>query len=400
MNVDSSDILGVIAERPPMRLAPGRCIRLRGGASCDSCRDACPGGLPFSVDGEILAAGIADECTSCGVCAAACPTGAIELPEAVLTGWLRRIDLGVGELREGQQFTIACGPSRCSADLVVPCVLAVDASLLLRALATGTPGVLLVPGDCGSCVHGREAAQEAIVDLADRVTALGVTLGLSPVSVSPAGRDADLEDAASSIGRREFLSSLRDEGRSLFGALLKEVFRPDETLPEGEAEAGEPAPRRRIAVAAVGSVARRAGLDADSGLELPPEAAGSISHILPEVDTFACRACGDCAVYCPTGAIRATLAEGRWLLSLSARRCVGCGACERLCRDSAISFKDHGLAGMLRPGRVVLHSAPTSTCVRCSAVFAATDEAGAVASGPVLLCPTCRHAEGRFADCY
>lgn len=405
MGADGRDIIRAVVERPPMRLAPGRCIRLRGGAPCESCASACSLGLPFAAQGEILGAENAARCTGCGACAAACPTGAIELPEATLSGWLRRLETAAHALSMGEELSISCGSSPAAGHVAVSCIRGLDASLLLWTLAVGSPEVSLLIGDCRSCESGGEAAADSVNEVASRATGFATALRLGAIHVTQRHRDG-LEARIGQAGfdRREFFSSLRDEGRSLIGTILRETLPGQDPVASDELDAGDPSPRRLIAVDTVEQASARAGLDPRSATALPAEGPGALSHRVPRTGTLGCSACGECAVFCPTGALRVRVVDNEWRLSVSSRRCVGCGLCERLCRASAIALEDGGLAGLIRPKRVVLYRGEIRTCSRCSAIFAGPDTRPSAINAPSpaateVLCPECRHRDGLFADC-
>ncbi len=71
----------------------------------------------------------------------------------------------------------------------------------------------------------------------------------------------------------------------------------------------------------------------------------------PRIDIDACTACGTCAEWCPTDAIRvdqtAEIDEGK---------CIGCGECLAVCRDGAVTF-DWGIMGEELSERIVEHAA-------------------------------------------
>ena len=87
-------------------------------------------------------------------------------------------------------------------------------------------------------------------------------------------------------------------------------------------------------------------------LHVPAERAGLLNAIgklgqpqpvpldLPRVQVKEsdCTACGLCAKFCPTGALRFQNNESRFALDFIAAACVDCGICEKACTTQAVSL--------------------------------------------------------------
>ena len=70
----------------------------------------------------------------------------------------------------------------------------------------------------------------------------------------------------------------------------------------------------------------------------------------PRIDVEACTACGTCAEWCPSDAIRVDQAA-----EIDEGKCIGCGECLATCRDGAVSF-DWGIMGEELSERIVEHA--------------------------------------------
>ena len=71
----------------------------------------------------------------------------------------------------------------------------------------------------------------------------------------------------------------------------------------------------------------------------------------PGIDTHACTACGECAEWCPSDAIRV---DGTAVIDGAA--CIGCGECIAVCRVGAVTF-GWGIMGRELQERVAEHAA-------------------------------------------
>lgn len=73
---------------------------------------------------------------------------------------------------------------------------------------------------------------------------------------------------------------------------------------------------------------------------------------------------------CPAGAITTQPGQGGLALLLDARRCVGCGACARLCPEAVITLE----RGVALPEPVQLITVADRACSRCGRSLSAGEE--------------------------
>lgn len=136
-----------ILERGEVRLDPTRCLRNRHRSSpCQKCRDVCPAGC-LSLDGAIRLD--RDRCLDCGLCAVACPTGALDTEEVSP----RRL---LAQVREAGTASFCCrnrkSGSKPAVGVEIPCAGALDLSVILGSVASGYQvHLILEEEECRRC---------------------------------------------------------------------------------------------------------------------------------------------------------------------------------------------------------------------------------------------------------
>lgn len=334
-----------------------RCTRYRFRYSvCDRCQAACPhGAVSLSDEGAAIDPAL---CRNCALCAAACPT------EAWNAEALPRIDLLKQTLGRAA-FSFACTPSQEEADARVPCLGALDASLLAYLAGRGVSVELKGSGHCGDCPQGAKGAALlgfALEGLAQLRESLGNEGWPSLLLTEKEGRgegDGQPVDAAR---------------RQLFRRFAGHAFTGGEQ---------DPAPLKAVRVAAPLSTVRRelvqAIWPAEGEGEIPLDGGLPLAEILLGPG---CNACEACARVCPTGALAIREGQRRWELRFQFNRCVACGVCLEACQPGALSFAGKAplALGRVKEG-VLLHGLDKRRCSRCDRLF--------IAAGRESLCPTC-----------
>jgi ferredoxin len=90
-----------------------------------------------------------------------------------------------------------------------------------------------------------------------------------------------------------------------------------------------------------------------------------------QVDADHCSACGLCAKFCPTGALKFYTDEEVFALGLSVAACIDCGVCALTCPESAISYGDQLPGGELLAERAKrLVAGALQPCVGCGSLTA------------------------------
>lgn len=333
-------------ESKAVRVVADRCVVVRNRhASCRRCVKACPADAITVRNNELTLDNHA--CVSCGACTTVCPV------EALVPLDPTDADLAAGAARSAAALdgcaVIACAriaskdlgdPSKYTA---VPCMARVDEGALVELAAAGVKRIVLVDGTCRTCkFRATEPGVDEAVEQAQRlIAAMGGDTVVERASAFP--DEALLKDRASLYGqeRRGFFSRSTRRARE---ASVKTA----EVMVFKEFEQRMPSLRERLGVTAAGAmpwlVAQRRERLMDSLDQLGSPAVetidarrfGSVS-----IDEEQCSACGMCAVFCPTGALKKSderPADGVGsYLEFQAFDCANCGMCADVCMKKCLT---------------------------------------------------------------
>ncbi|MBI4506612.1 MAG: 4Fe-4S binding protein [Chloroflexi bacterium] len=361
---------------PAIRAA--RCVADRG---CRICIDVCPRQALRLKDRRIEVD--KTRCESCGMCAHACPTEAVELPglaaaelEAQVAALLAPAakDLaprGILLACERSATTLAAavaGGFRYPAGwlpVVVPCAGMLSPTLMLRCLALGAAAVGIL-GCREQCVFGQGDT------VAERV----------------AFCQALLEKLGGASERVRFCPPGGAEPAAW-------------ALPDGvpAAPAGAEDDRSRGVAAALLALARAHAAPDDLVVEHAQVPLGIV-----DIDTAGCTTCEACATVCPTGALASERGADGIAITFDPTLCPACGLCAPRCPEA-----EHGVLRLRRAidlrrlgaGRVVLRRDETPRCVACGRPIAPAammarlaamlgDEYAALSPVLTRLCSDCR----------
>lgn len=368
---------------PAIRAA--RCVADRG---CRACVDTCPRQALRLKDRRIDVDRA--RCESCGMCAPACPTEAIDLPglaEAELEAQVAALlgtpadDLGPrGVLLACQRSTATLAAAVASGfrypagwlPVVVPCAGTITPTLLLRCLAAGAAAIGVV-GCREQCAFGQGST------VAERV----------------AFCQALLEKLGGVPARVRFCPA--EGGDPAAWAL------PDSAPPVASGAADDRprgGPRAvRAAAAALLALARAHGAADAVALEHPQAALG-----LVDIDPTGCTTCEACATVCPTGALASARGTDGIAITFDPTLCPACGLCAPRCPEAergVLRLRRAVDLQRLGAGRVVLRRDRTPRCVACGKPIAPAammarlaailgDEYAALSPVLTRLCSDCR----------
>lgn len=332
-------------ESKAVRVVADRCVAVRNrNASCRRCVKACPADA-ITVRGNDLTLDN-HACVSCGACTVVCPV------EALVPLDPTDADLAAGAARSASALdgtaVIACArmaakdvgdPSKYA---MVPCMARVDEVLLVELAAAGIERVVLVDGTCRTCKYRDTSAgvDEAVAQAQALIAAQGGSAIIERASEFPA--QAVLEDKASLYGqeRRGFFTRSTKRARE---ASVKTA----EVMVFKEFEQRMPSLRERLGVTASGAMPwltaqrRERLMDSLDQIGAPvQDTVSSRQFATVSIDEEKCSACGMCAVFCPTGALKKSDEKpedgvGSYL-EFQAFDCVNCRVCADVCMKKCL----------------------------------------------------------------
>lgn len=330
------------------------------GSDCELCMEACPveGCLSLTDDGVAVDTAL---CNSCGICATACPTGALGIRGLSETELLTRLLASAGN--RGLHLSCSLGPARVTSavlsDVVpvkLPCLAIVNESLLSALLLSCTGKVILDVIPCKDCSFS--GALEIIKQSAEDARALTRECGLTKTNLKLFDKsDGESRGTVKRTSCKEITSKPEYSRRELF-SLFRDKANGNELVSEPPASGTKELlpSRRAVLMEALEDINLSQAGELREG-EFPVRSL-SISK--------ECTACNRCTVFCPTGAITAGEIIGHISIDFEPRRCMACLRCAELCIGGAIGYEDSiSIKALIQGERIELIKKETVTCDRC-----------------------------------
>jgi len=329
-------VLAKLLEVPQIKFAPAKCLKAQfPDYICDKCSKYCPcqaiGAVgQIEVDGE--------KCDACGLCAGICPGEAFTLEEPSYA------QVAV-EAREKGKITLTCRKTQSLGAFTVPC-LGYLPEILLMGLVLSCHRVRLLY-DARRCAGCSRQSGSLLEERLNRIKGLACGLGRPGVLVL----EEDEEEEA--ISRGEFFAFLTTRTKALAHRLPIPGFeeKPREIRKKALPES------REIFLEMLAEVP----------LKLEPVPVSGKDWPFSQVQVHdRCDGCGDCALFCPTGALRVEdRGRGQELLHTGAW-CLNCGLCLAKCPRQAISKREVLDLNLMVTGTgIAVKNLEASPCHRC-----------------------------------
>ncbi len=356
---------------------PTRCVRYRYRYSeCRRCADACPHDAVKLTDEGISL----DEtrCQNCALCASACRT------EALVAGNLPRIDLLRRAVAQ-RSVSFGCAPAGAGGDEVVPCLGALDPTILSYLAKRGIAVELAGSEHCSQCHHapkGRDQLELNLAGLDLLRRAVGNEPWADPRLVEPKD-DGPRKNEQHDASRRQLF-------RRFVGRGVDKVVQAGPDLP------APPVPQKAIRIAAPFSTAQRELLQTLWQAREERQSSIGTHPALPLAQLRldpGCTVCEACARVCPTGALQVSEGAKAWSLVFQSSRCVACEVCLEVCQPGVLRSSDViGISTLVETKPIEMHVLPKRRCSRCDRFF--------VSAGGSGTCPVCEGDDADFASIF
>lgn len=285
-------------------------------SECSRCADQCPHDAILIDDQGVSFK--SEQCTGCALCSATCPTSVFQA---------RNLPLAKIAKPDEKTLSIACQPSNLEADIYVPCLGAIDVSIL-ASLCTREIKVTLRGSEyCEACFHAPHGSQrfQAIIDTLNDINFVNKRAQSFLPQIDNRVSNAALDKQR--LERRLFFQRLVNKNSKRMAHHIEPI---DETPVSAIRYSSDFFPARRRLSEKILKHINQPITDPVTAITW------NVAYI--EASENGCTGCEACARVCPTGALK--VSEDRkisdWMLYFSSAQCVGCGVCEEVCTTDSI----------------------------------------------------------------
>lgn len=305
-----------------------RCLHARHVSSeCTRCIDVCGSDALKIVEQQLIID--SRRCSSCGACAAVCPT------EALYVATPESHDLALDIMQRAASGTVAIS-CRMAGDekkggrelrsVMLPCLARLTPQMLMQAVDGGAKSIRLSCGTCTTC-----AKRPKTDIIAQTIAVFQKWLDVRGLS---SGAEKSNSEAAVTISLKATEHGMNSARRAAFGRLFgistSAVDHEPFKLPgdfKARLEAIRREPLVRLPETQKERFMRFQKADAKERQAFPLD--------VPTVDAELCECCGQCAQMCPSGALR-ILSEKPFKMIASPLLCCGCRLCADICYKKAV----------------------------------------------------------------
>ena len=342
----------------PIAVEKDRCVAVRNrNASCRECVHACPADAITVAANDISISTSA--CIGCGACAVVCPTEALVALDPLDT------DLALAAARSfaanDGEVVFACAriSSKRLADPTryaeVPCLARLEESLFIALVAHGATDVLLVDGTCATCKHRAcvPGIDAAVAQANSLLSDHGSPVRVRRVNAFPEKLVSDDARELHGSSRRGFFSDAAQAAKDAAMSAAQATIAQELGMKKKEVPIGE-----RLRVDDTGALPKMRVSRLEQTIDALDLLGGPCVDVVVsrlfgavDIDVSRCNACGMCAVFCPTGALRRDPVEKAndpvRFLEFSASDCAQCGLCVDVCWKRCITLTDEVPADQL-----------------------------------------------------
>ncbi len=393
--MSSLDILLALTENfsgDTIALRTQRCLNTRYRAiDCTICADTCPAEEAITV---ISSRPKIDNkaCLHCGLCLHHCPTGAFTCPDSLpgkLIKTVAALPFEPVDLVCTQHPTPNRGPAP-QAVQIKRCLAALSPATLLE-LSTQGREIWLDDTPCADCPLGKiHPALEQTVAEANGwgrllKNASPLSLRTEPEAAQPTTNRPVYEADRPPISRRGFFGSLKRfrEDAAAYEDSDDIPTQSDKIVPVSERLPQFIPTQRAKILSIIEKQTQASDTQAKSKIQNPKSKIG-LADVT--VDANLCSACGLCARFCPTGALKFLSDDKQFALAFRPSICLGqrCNICLSACPEEAVSIQPATISPELPAEKPrYLAAGELTPCQNCKTPIAA-------GSGQPVTCFVCR----------